>query len=231
MASPDPDPAAPARSATPALRASDADRERVAAILRDAGGDGRLTVHELDERLDVAYGAVTLDDLSGLTADLVPTGHRAAPRPAPPATPGRVAVRDGGRGTRWLVAMMGGVERRGTWRLGRNVTALALMGGVDLDLSQVEFDDHDVHLRVLAVMGGAEIRVPDHMNVVVSSIGIMGGNDVRIGSDSPDPGGPVLHLQLVAVMGGSSVRRGPRPSRRERQLERERRRGHLDGHP
>jgi hypothetical protein len=216
-----------APSASPSLRASDADRERVASVLRDAGGDGRLTVHELDERLDAAYAAVTHDDLAGLTTDLVAPG----PSPAAPGStaPSRVVVRDADDGTRWLVAIMGGVERKGAWRLGRRCTSLSIMGGSDLDLTQVEFDAHDVHLRVICVMGGTEVRVPDHMNVVISDFGLMGGNDARIGPARPDPGGPTLHLQLVSIMGGSSVKRGPRRSRKERRELRRREREEQSG--
>jgi hypothetical protein len=225
---PDPDPATPgappparppAPAGPPALRASDADREATATLLRDAGGDGRLTVQELDERLDAAYAAVTHVDLEGLVADLVPTDR--SRRPTGDGTQARVVVRDDGNGSRWLVAIMGGVERSGVWRLGRRCTSLSLMGGTDLDLTHAEFDDAEVHLRVICVMGGADIRVPEHMNVVVSDVGLMGGNTVRIGSTRPDPGGPTLHLHLVSVMGGSNVERGPKRSRRERkELER-----------
>jgi Domain of unknown function (DUF1707)/2TM domain len=52
------------------LRVSDADRERTAARLRDAAGEGRLDVAELDERLERAYAARTRADLDGLTDDL-----------------------------------------------------------------------------------------------------------------------------------------------------------------
>jgi hypothetical protein len=221
MAAPDPDPSAPAprpaaAAGPPALRASDADRERTAEILRTACGDGRLTALELDERLDTTYAAVTLDDLAGLTTDLVPAGGRPVHPAGRPKAPGRVAVRDTDDGTHWLVAIMGGTERSGRWRLGRRCRAISIMGGTELDLSQVEFDAHDVHLDVVSIMGGAEIRVPEHMNVRVSKFALMGGHDVRIGADEPDPGGPVLHLHLVSVMGGAGVRRGPKRSRRDR---------------
>jgi hypothetical protein len=203
---------APARR--PALRASDADREGVAQLLRVAGGDGRLALHELDERLDAAYRAVTRADLEPLVADL---GHGAghvvgAPDPAG----GRhVAVRDADDGTAWLVAVMGGTERRGRWRLGRRCRAISVMGGTTLDLSEVEFDAHDVHLDVFDVMGGSEIVVPEHMNVRLSKFAFMGGHGVKLGAEEPDPGGPVLHLRLVAVMGGSTIRRrGVAPRRR-----------------
>jgi hypothetical protein len=59
------------------LRASDADRERVAERLRTAAGDGRLTPAELEERLEGAFSARTEAELEPLVADL----------PAPPRTP------------------------------------------------------------------------------------------------------------------------------------------------
>lgn len=221
MAAPDPDPSAPAprpaaASGPPALRASDADRERTAEILRTACGDGRLTALELDERLDTTYAAVTLDDLAGLTTDLVPAGGRPVHPAQRPQAPGRVAVRDADDGTHWLVAIMGGTERSGRWRLGRRCRAISVMGGTELDLSQAEFDAHEVHLDVISIMGGAEIRVPEHMNVRVSKFAFMGGHEVRIGTDEPDPGGPVLHIHLFSVMGGAGVRRGPKRSGRDR---------------
>ena len=74
-----------------AMRAGNADRERVVARLNEAFGEGRLDVAELDERVAAAYAAKTLGDLVPLTADLptpyqsppVPAPRRAAPAPAP----------------------------------------------------------------------------------------------------------------------------------------------------
>ena len=54
-------------------RASDAEREAVVARLRNAAGEGRLTVDELDERIDAAYAAKTRAELEPLTADLPDT--------------------------------------------------------------------------------------------------------------------------------------------------------------
>ena len=57
-------------AATPSVRASDADRERVADRLRDHAGAGRLTPDELGERLDVVYAARTVGELDTVLADL-----------------------------------------------------------------------------------------------------------------------------------------------------------------
>jgi hypothetical protein len=223
----------------PALRASDAEREQIADVLRHAAGEGRLTVDELDERLDAAYAAVTRGDLDRLVGDVVVPGQRrdhllAGAHPdALRRDDGRVPVRVGDEGEHWLVAVMGGVTRKGRWRLGRQCHAINVMGGSDLDLCDAELADHEVDLNVYSIMGGSEIRIPDHMNVKISDFALMGGNEAKIGEHTPDPGGPVVHIRLISIMGGSTVVRGRKLSRRERKAkklaEREAQRRHL-GH-
>jgi hypothetical protein len=201
----------------PELRASDADRERAADTLRRAAGVGRLTMDELDERLNAAYGARTRAELERLVVDVVVEEEE------PAAPDHRMPVRRGEGGARWLVAIMGGCDRRGRWRLSERVTSVNIMGGADLDLNDAELADEHVELTVFSLMGGADIRVPDGLNVEVSDFAFMGGNGVDIGDPRPDPGGPVLHLRLISIMGGTDVKRGRRKTRAEKRAERERR--------
>ena len=60
----------------PELRVSDAEREATVGRLRVAGGEGRLTLEELGERVELADAARTRGDLEALTADLPDTGRR-----------------------------------------------------------------------------------------------------------------------------------------------------------
>src|SRR3954454_17776172 len=94
MTSPSGSPASDSRG----LRASDAERERVAEALRRHHLDGRLDTEELQERLERAYAARTTGDLAPLLADL-PGERRAGPErpgrwawPAPPIVVAAVAV-------------------------------------------------------------------------------------------------------------------------------------------
>src|SRR5215218_6722739 len=64
----------------PTLRASDAEREHHAELLREHAAQGRLTVDELEERLDRVYAARTRGELAPVLADLPPTDHPRAPR-------------------------------------------------------------------------------------------------------------------------------------------------------
>jgi hypothetical protein len=60
------------------MRASDADRELVRAVLVDAYGDGRLSREEYDDRLNTLYGSRTLGELPALVADLIPSDSPSA---------------------------------------------------------------------------------------------------------------------------------------------------------
>jgi cation transport ATPase len=67
----------------PELRVGDADREATAAALREHFAQGRLTLEELNARLDATFAATTQRELSGATRDLP---HAAAPSAPLPVT-------------------------------------------------------------------------------------------------------------------------------------------------
>ena len=203
----------------PDLRASDADRERVVEVLRRAASDGRLTVEELEERVPVAYAARTRGELERLTADLnVAPLHDPAPAEA---ARGGVRVREGEGGTRWVVSIMGGHDKRGRWRLASRCTVLNIMGGSDLDLNDAELSGPLTELNMYSIMGGGEIRVPHGVDVQVSNFALMGGNGVKLGDEVAPPGAPTIHIRVVSIMGGSDVARGRKPTREERRRGRE----------
>src|SRR3954452_1375212 len=90
------------------MRISDADRHRVAEILREAAGEGRLQLHELDEPLEATYAARTYADLVPITHDLPVQGSPPQPARRPsPVVPGPAGERH--------VAILGGFDRKGAW--------------------------------------------------------------------------------------------------------------------
>ena len=187
------------------LRASDADRERVANVLREAAGDGRLTMDELDERLDAVFAAKTYAELEPITHDL--PAHGGAQVPVPAAAPRADPARFGGEGSSsGAVAIMGGFTRKGEWTVPKDFTAFMFMGGGEIDLREARFAEREVSIHVVAIMGGCEILVPEDATVHVTGIGIMGAFEhSSSGPGSPD--GPVINVNGVAFMGGVEVKR------------------------
>jgi len=96
------------------LRAGDADREKVAERLRIALEEGRLNLHEYDERLRDAFSAKTYADLDKLLTDLpnvTPPSQQQLAVPGEAPVPDRWQLGPDGRyqgATRmWLVELWG----------------------------------------------------------------------------------------------------------------------------
>ena len=197
------------------LRASDADRERIANVLREAAGEGRLTMDELDERLDAVYAAKTYAELEPITHDL--PDAEAAYVPAPSVTPAGGVRRYGDEPTsHGAVAILGGFSRKGDWVVPKDFSVFCLMGGGEIDLREARFAEREISIHVVAIMGGCEITVPEDATVRVTGIGVMGAFD-HSGSGTGTPGGPVITVNGLALMGGVEVkRRAPRKPRRDK---------------
>jgi len=195
------------------LRASDADRERIADVLRQAAGDGRLTMEELDERLDAVYAAKTYAELEPITKDLPASGHAPAPSPVPAGDCRRVG---GVPSTHGAFAILGGFSRKGDWVVPAYFNAVAILGGGEIDLREARFAEPVVTIHVVAILGGIEITVPEDVSVHVTGVGIMGAFEHSGAADGP-PGAPQVIINGVAIMGGVEVkRRPPKKSKREK---------------
>jgi hypothetical protein len=184
------------------MRVSDADRDQAAEVLREAAGQGRLTLDELDQRLDQAYAAKTYADLDTVTRDLPAVGTA-----APAAIGGQHDARIGGTpGSKISIAVMSEARRSGQWVVPSTYVAFAFMGGVVLDLRQARFSEREVTIQAYAWMGGVNIIVPEDIEVDVSGIAFMGGFDHRA-SGPGAPGAPRVKILGFAFMGGVDVRR------------------------
>ncbi|MBQ1092576.1 DUF1707 domain-containing protein [Streptomyces sp. B93] len=212
----------------PELRASDADRERVAEVLRDALAEGRLDMAEFDERLDATYKARTYGELAPITRDL-PAAGGAQTLPATSLSKEAAASGDwsgrivGGEGSsRWGVAVMSGFQRKGRWTAPRRFNSFAFWGGGEIDLREANFADREVVVNCVAIMGGINVVVPPGVDVEVRGIGVMGGFDQREDGAPGDPGAPRVIVTGFAFWGGVGVER--KVTRAERRRLKEERR-------
>jgi hypothetical protein len=217
--------------AVPDLRASDADREKVADVLRDALAEGRLDMAEFEERLDATYRARTYGELAPITRDLPAPGVTApvvSPEREPAAGTGWSGRIVGGEASStWAAAVMSGFQRKGHWTMPRRFTCFAFWGGGEIDLREAYFTEREVEINAIAIMGGVDVIVPPGVEVVVRGIGVMGGFDHREEGVPGEPGAPRVVVTGFAFWGGVGVQR--KQTRAERQRIREaRRREKLD---
>ncbi|MDQ0959432.1 hypothetical protein QFZ66_003310 [Streptomyces sp. B4I13] len=192
--------ATPAAVPTPAaeLRASDADRDRIADMLREALAEGRLTADEHAERVEGVLAAKTVGELQAFVRDL-PAAHerRAAPAVAPdrPAAGAIPADPDDN-----VVAVFSSAVRRGRWRAGRRIHAYAVFGTVEIDLTEALFEYQQVVIKAFSVFGNVEVRVPENVSLRGTGGAVLGNFEVDA-LDSPQPDAPVVYVDGWAVLG------------------------------
>jgi hypothetical protein len=104
-----------------------------------------------------------------------------------------------------MFAILGGAERSGEWHPARDIKVLALMGGVDLDLSEAYLPPEGLSIEVVAIMGGMDVIVPEGINVEVSGVPLLGGFDNKT-SGRHYPNAPTLRVSGVAMMGGIDIK-------------------------
>ncbi|MFC5146150.1 DUF1707 SHOCT-like domain-containing protein [Streptomyces aureoversilis] len=187
----------------PGLRASDADRDRTAGVLRDALGDGRITAEEHAERVGAAYRARTLGELEPLVRDLPVDGRArpqapARPHPAPAHTPGAGPAEN-------LVAVFGAASRKGRRRASPRTNAFALFGAVEIDLTEAFFEQREIVINATSFFGSVDITVPENVTLRSTGTGIFGGFDIRT-VEAADPDAPVVSVTGCAVFGGVDAR-------------------------
>ncbi|MFE0673983.1 DUF1707 domain-containing protein [Streptomyces sp. NPDC058867] len=198
---------APTTASSADLRASDADRDRIADILREALAEGRLTPDEHGERVEGVLNAKTVGELEVFIKDL-PAAH--APRTGPtrtsvPNRPGNLPDDPDDH----AVAVFSSAVRRGRRRAGRRIHAYAVFGSVEIDLSEAIFEYQQVVIKAFAVFGSVEVRVPENVSLRGAGGGVLGSFEVD-SLDAEDPAAPVVYVDGWAVLGSveGRARRG-----------------------
>ena len=176
------------------IRASDADRDRIADILRDALAEGRLDAEEHSERIDAVYRAKTVGELEPLVRDLPTTRKRPdstayAYEPEEPAGPAEN-----------LIAVFSSSTRKGRWRVGRRTNAFSLFGTIDIDLTEALFEQRLTVINATSIFGNVEVRVPENISLRGSGTGFFGNFDV-LSLEAADPEAPVVVVNGYSVFG------------------------------
>ncbi|MFD9225717.1 DUF1707 domain-containing protein [Streptomyces sp. NPDC060064] len=193
-------PVAPAEPSD-AIRASDADRDRIADILRDALAEGRLDAEEHSERIDAVYRAKTVGELEPLVRDLpaARTGTRGdamsyAYGPEEPVGPAEN-----------LIAVFSSSTRKGRWRVGRRTNAFSLFGNIEIDLTEALFEQRLTVINATSIFGNVEVRVPENISLRGSGTGFFGNFDV-LTLEAADPEAPVVVVNGYSVFGNVEAR-------------------------
>ncbi len=183
---------------SPAIRASDQERDAVVQRVQQAFAEGRLDDVEFDERMRTALTARTHADLDVLLADLPAAS---APAQAPAA---------GGRGPgRFAIALKSSVRRAGRWRVPDKYTTVVYKGDGWLDLRAAELSGPVTTFLTVAYKSRVTILVPPGVRVEMTGFG------VTQGAAEEDPGyrlpmdAPVINVRGIAYKGTVEITTRP----------------------
>ena len=177
-------------------RASDGDRDRAVHALRLHLVEGRLTLDEFAQRVEVALRASTVAELSA-TAEALP------------------AVREPGgrrRSARITAALFAHVIRRGRLRLPRRAVVVSAFSDVDLDVRDAEIASARTSVTVLALFGNVDVYVPEGIAVDVTGLTVF-GHRREWGRDALHADAPEVRVRVIGLFATADVWRVPREVR------------------
>ncbi|ASU81919.1 hypothetical protein CDO52_03220 [Nocardiopsis gilva YIM 90087] len=205
------------------IRASDADRDRVAERLREALAEGRLTHEEHEERIDAVYRATTVGDLASITHDLPAPSEQngadlrgsadsgALPMTASLSSEAARQLAADSKGQENLVAVLSSADRRGRWLVEPRTNVSALLGTIDLDFREAVLTQREVSVHCAVFLGTLEITVPHGVRVVNNTTAVLGTSDFQGTEAVTDPNAPTIRLSGTCILGTIDVRaKGPK---------------------
>jgi hypothetical protein len=173
-------------------------REQVIQLLSAAYAEDVIEMAAFEDRLSRAHAAADLVTLDALIADLgVPVAETALV----PVVRNDAMVPAGQR----VLAVFSSIERRGAWRVPRQMNVSAVLGSIELDFRDAQLEPGVTELHVRATFGSVEITVPPQLAVACEGTAIFGSFEHRAGA-APDPDRPLLRIVGTAVFGSVEVR-------------------------
>src|SRR5919202_2300072 len=178
-------------------------RERAIELLSLHFAHDRLSMDELDRRLERAYAATSVTELDALTADL-PDATRGALAPAGSIAPALLEeAEESGR----IWALFSETRRGGLWAVPPRLEVRATMSNLTLDFRSALLAPGVTDVDVSAVMASVQILVPPGVRVVDRVRALMASvTDDSYGVLSADPSIPVIRLTGYAFMSEVKVR-------------------------
>jgi hypothetical protein len=171
------------------------DRDFVVHQLSEHFAADRISVEELERRLDLVYNAASPQALAAITADLPPIVH------LPTARVGR------GAPFQRIKALLSNVERGGLMDVPSRLDIRATLGNVELDLRDASFGPF-TEISIRSVLGNVEITLPLGVRIENDGEGILGsfGSHVAPGTMPMVGTAPIVRLTGRCILGNVEVR-------------------------
>ncbi|MGI8691328.1 MAG: DUF1707 domain-containing protein [Geodermatophilaceae bacterium] len=166
------------------------DEQRAASvdILQRAVGEGRLTLGEFTDRLDVVLAAATVAGMDTALADL-PTELPVVGSAAPVS-----------------MSVFGDVRVSGRWRLREHNRGVTVFGDVRFDLRDSVCSEAEVHIEGRTVFGDVVVIVPAGVEAELSGFTVFGDRHLDLAPVPRQPHTPIVRVSGLTIFGDIRVR-------------------------
>jgi predicted membrane protein len=103
-------------------------------------------------------------------------------------------------------AIFSGLERRIESQNFRGGKATVLLGGIDLDFTQVRLAEGGASVELTAVLGGIDVRVPRHIRVELDGSPVLGGIEDKHLYTPGSERDQTLYIKATAILGGIEIK-------------------------
>ncbi len=171
------------------MKISDKERDEISKIIQMAYAEGRLTEHELEDRLNQITQISNEEELSLLVKDL-PAIMDNKQYPSKDS----------------LICCFSGLERKGNLYIPENYAIKAYFSGLELDFSKAIFNKKITHMNILAICAGIEIKFAPNAHVEVSGLPILAGISHQGLIDIRALSGPIIKIRATAIFSGIEIK-------------------------
>lgn len=205
-----PDPGSHENDPAKTFRIGHRERDDAIEVLREAAGDGRITVDELDERMEKVHAAKFPIDLDEVLDDLV------TELPSDRFRPSSAIAPTGGRGQAIMghdrfdpLVIRAGWEseiRRAKWAVPPFIRVEPSMSNIELNFLEVDTDLTTIDVEIVAGMGSVTVVIPDDWAVNVDELSKTWGSVKSVVNAVPTGRRPLVRMSGSVGMGSFKAR-------------------------
>lgn len=182
------------------------ERDKTIQSLTDAFSRDLFDVDEFERRIAHAHEATTREALVHLRRDLEPAdGANGTQALTAIDREAQEALTQAQPKRKWVLSLLGGTERKGQWRVPKELHVGAMLGGCEVDFREALIAPGVTEVKVFAVLGGVELIVPPDVNVECEGFGLLGAFEGHDYSAPASDQRPTLRITGAAVMGGVEI--------------------------
>ncbi|AZT99964.1 DUF1707 SHOCT-like domain-containing protein [Brevibacterium linens] len=186
------------------------ERDEAIELLREAAGDGRITVDELDERMEKVQAAKFPIDLDAVLADLtteLPSDRFRPTSAIAPAAGHAMAVNGHDRFDPLVIKAGWESEvRRARWAVPPFIRCEPSMSNIELNFLEVETELEVIEIEVVAGMGSVTVVIPDDWAVNVDQLSKSWGSVKSVVDAVPTGRRPLVRVGGSIGMGSFKAR-------------------------